>query len=613
MSDETRRSQRIKDSRIRQEEQKEKELILERERAAQRGGRDTSTVGEEESWQTGAQKVPARKKQKSLESLPANEDASAAVPPALGVFERQKLMANMPFDILVSICFQLDVADILNLARTSHFLRNSLLSTAGQSIWKSERLFMKVPIFHGWSELKFALLLFGKNCWCCDGNKSGTLDLNYRARICYICLADLAIDSGNLVQQFGELHPQLHDCTLALENKNVLKQDVEAFNRHLIYYQEEEEIILEEVKSYLAIRGKYGEEHIKQELARRGGGPASNLVKARQATLSLVYSQTSEIREALRLSNLAWWARDASATEFRLQVREVRRQEIESHVRNVMKDGEGWTDEQFVPMFLPSLHVRSSSANILSGSFKAAKFDEVMRLHFNQAWTFAFVSSDTLDTASQIIKAALLDSLSNSVALSKRDALHTYFKELAESLLPQDQTAATFLKRFDVEFFIHIPAVVFCWEAGSATLEQDISDILRAEIFPDLASRTPSTLTLEGLKAARAIHWAEGKQKSEIDLHIFKNLAQYDVDFFHRATSLFFQNEYKGERFLFTSYEDLPLGSDYYAHTSNRDYRAIMHVLNSRGLPVTTRDLEGPHAPLKRLVTRAYATLPHVG
>ncbi|KAG8982297.1 hypothetical protein FRB90_006889 [Tulasnella sp. 427] len=95
----------------------------------------------------------------------------------------------IPLDIFAEICLELAPLDLLQLGRSTHRLREILMSKDSKAIWKRSRA--NVPDLpdcpEDLSEPQYASLMFEVGCQVCD---KGTRKTEYqlRVRLCNACL-----------------------------------------------------------------------------------------------------------------------------------------------------------------------------------------------------------------------------------------------------------------------------------------------------------------------------------------------------------------------------------------------------------------------------------------
>ncbi|BGP42722.1 hypothetical protein JCM10449v2_006734 [Rhodotorula kratochvilovae] len=122
------------------------------------------------------------------------------------------LLLNLPFDILVEICRQLDLADLIHLSRTSRAFRNLLLAPSGRQLWAAVRIRDGYFVPQSMSEVAFALLIVGGDCQVCAVEGKTTTYWTFRVRMCKSCGDDRLISRTAARKKMVDLHSDALEC-----------------------------------------------------------------------------------------------------------------------------------------------------------------------------------------------------------------------------------------------------------------------------------------------------------------------------------------------------------------------------------------------------------------
>ncbi|RXW23703.1 hypothetical protein EST38_g2171 [Candolleomyces aberdarensis] len=98
------------------------------------------------------------------------------------------LLPTMPLDVLFEIFSHLSPRDLLNLARTSKMLKKTMLDPETNIVWKTVRAVYGAPEpAIGFSEPKWAAILFESNCNSCGTKNVPRVDWRIQKRLCSAC------------------------------------------------------------------------------------------------------------------------------------------------------------------------------------------------------------------------------------------------------------------------------------------------------------------------------------------------------------------------------------------------------------------------------------------
>ncbi|KAF9071193.1 hypothetical protein BDP27DRAFT_1262744 [Rhodocollybia butyracea] len=123
----------------------------------------------------------ARKKSKKSPSKPKATRTR-------GLLER--LVHDVPLDVIFEIFYYLDSEDVLRLARTSRDLRRILMSKTSEVIWRTARKNVEdlPPRPHDLNEPQYAYLLYDPYCHLCERKKRcDDVYWSFRIRCCKKC------------------------------------------------------------------------------------------------------------------------------------------------------------------------------------------------------------------------------------------------------------------------------------------------------------------------------------------------------------------------------------------------------------------------------------------
>ncbi|KAJ3873208.1 hypothetical protein F5051DRAFT_360569 [Lentinula edodes] len=109
----------------------------------------------------------------------------------LGLLER--LVKDVPLEVSLEIFCYLEPRDLLRLSRTSHELRNILMSKSSEDIWRAARQNLKgdlQPPPPDLNEPQYAYIMFEPFCHVCDRRVENVF-WSFRMRCCKECALDL--------------------------------------------------------------------------------------------------------------------------------------------------------------------------------------------------------------------------------------------------------------------------------------------------------------------------------------------------------------------------------------------------------------------------------------
>ncbi|KAK7440974.1 hypothetical protein VKT23_016751 [Stygiomarasmius scandens] len=123
----------------------------------------------------------------------------------------QKLMTEMPLEIIYEIFVCLEPLDLLRLSRCSRDLRNMLISPPSKHIWRAARrnvgeLPAPPPDLN---EFQFAKLVFDTNCQVCGYGYCDNLIWESRTRCCLKCTNKVFISRNELERKYSSDAAQL--------------------------------------------------------------------------------------------------------------------------------------------------------------------------------------------------------------------------------------------------------------------------------------------------------------------------------------------------------------------------------------------------------------------
>ncbi|KAF9464002.1 hypothetical protein BDZ94DRAFT_1257356 [Collybia nuda] len=122
------------------------------------------------------------------------------------------LLITMPLDILFEILGLLSPRDLVNLARTSKPLRETLIARHSTTVWKSARKNVGCPDCPSdFSELKWASLLFGTKCQVCSAPGVLRIDFFLRRRACVACRKSNLVVKSKFPVVFPDYDPVILD------------------------------------------------------------------------------------------------------------------------------------------------------------------------------------------------------------------------------------------------------------------------------------------------------------------------------------------------------------------------------------------------------------------
>ncbi|KAF5364868.1 hypothetical protein D9757_013041 [Collybiopsis confluens] len=116
----------------------------------------------------------------------------------------QKLVQDVPLEVILEIFCFLEPGDLLRLSRTSKELRGILMSRSTQDVWRSARENVQdlPPLPPDLNEPQYARLLEDAYCYTCKHKgRCETILWTFRARVCKGCLEGQVYDHEYLHQQ----------------------------------------------------------------------------------------------------------------------------------------------------------------------------------------------------------------------------------------------------------------------------------------------------------------------------------------------------------------------------------------------------------------------------
>ncbi|BGP50938.1 hypothetical protein JCM10450v2_006864 [Rhodotorula kratochvilovae] len=460
------------------------------------------------------------------------------------------LLLNLPFDILVEICRQLDLADLIHLSRTSRAFRNLLLAPSGRQLWAAVRIRDGYFVPQSMSEVAFALLIVGGDCQVCAAEGKPTTYWMFREDECSTAGRDLFVKS------------ELEAVSLKLQELEEDDEQTRNKNQHLRVWTTKSR------RSRASALEDGGER----------ADAVETYVEAEKERIKHVQDDVKAIEQSIKAVRTGEAVRKVEAAKAEQRAKEA----SEKARKEELKASHGWTDNHF---------------NLLAG-----------RRGMRHAWQFSRHKpkvSPSDDRAAWLVfrkkvdaKLAELDFIArNEPGWDARlRCLEGYFDTLKEELSDEVKYALP-----DFDEFKEIRAVKALWHPEDAQLD--------ASTWPDQKPLVKQVLEefdeSVRINAIRVILAAQtGKALKSLSIKAAKYpVDKYGDEFFGRITASL-------RAFSFTSYNDIESRfPDVLQHrragtkildflkegTCHRRVRAIRAVLDAAGLDeytVTTDDLK---------------------
>ncbi|KAF5368094.1 hypothetical protein D9758_004416 [Tetrapyrgos nigripes] len=127
-----------------------------------------------------------------------DKSASQRIRGRRGILQKVK---EMPLDILFETFSYLEPLDILHLARTSHDLRDLLMSRSSSSVWRNARrnIVGIPPLPFDMDEPQYANLAFDSYCHICMQPRCENILWQFRTRCCRNCITTSLVSVSDLV------------------------------------------------------------------------------------------------------------------------------------------------------------------------------------------------------------------------------------------------------------------------------------------------------------------------------------------------------------------------------------------------------------------------------
>ncbi|KAF6740993.1 hypothetical protein DFP72DRAFT_947828, partial [Ephemerocybe angulata] len=145
---------------------------------------------------------------KSGNAAPSSSKTKAAKPKRRRKF--LSLLPTMPLDILYEILSRLAPKDLLNLSRTNKLFRSTMFGNRMLNVWRAARDAFDAPEPpDGWSEQKWAGLLFEKTCQSCGQRGVVNVDWLLLRRACRTCKKEHLFYGPKLKSRFPGYDPEM--------------------------------------------------------------------------------------------------------------------------------------------------------------------------------------------------------------------------------------------------------------------------------------------------------------------------------------------------------------------------------------------------------------------
>ncbi|KAK7449719.1 hypothetical protein VKT23_013194 [Stygiomarasmius scandens] len=120
----------------------------------------------------------------------------------------QRIVTDMPLDVIFEIFLYLEPLDILRLSRTSRDLRDLLTSRSSEYIWRTARLNVEglPPLPPDLNEMQYANLAFDNFCHACGHHPCDNILWDCRLRSCLKCVSTLLDDSNEILVEYPTVH-----------------------------------------------------------------------------------------------------------------------------------------------------------------------------------------------------------------------------------------------------------------------------------------------------------------------------------------------------------------------------------------------------------------------
>ncbi|KAF6746736.1 hypothetical protein DFP72DRAFT_1076071 [Ephemerocybe angulata] len=155
-------------------------------------------------------KVSSSKRQKKSGNATASGSKAKAAAKPRRRGKDLSLLPTMPLDILYEILSQLTPKDLLNLSRTNKLFRSTMFGNQMLTVWRAARDAFDAPEPpDGWSEQKWAGLLFEKTCQSCGQRGVVNVDWLLLRRACGTCKRGHLIYGPRLKSRFPDYDPEM--------------------------------------------------------------------------------------------------------------------------------------------------------------------------------------------------------------------------------------------------------------------------------------------------------------------------------------------------------------------------------------------------------------------
>ncbi|BGP17137.1 hypothetical protein JCM10213v2_005149 [Rhodosporidiobolus nylandii] len=221
--------------------------------------------------------------------------------------KKADLLQTMPLDILVEVFSYLHPGELLSLSYTAKPYYALLTSKTAAPIWRRSRRCLELPDldFDGFSEIRYAQLVFHDRCELCDGKNEVQRDFYLRRRFCRQCRRNNYVKVRHVRKTHPHLHPLVAQVVLTTDHSPTAKWwgethyallgDLETYSAHLCELENEDDGDIEVRKLQSARRSR--------EAA--GAGSEESVVLSR---VELFVKEREGVVQKSRLGN-SWWLR----------------------------------------------------------------------------------------------------------------------------------------------------------------------------------------------------------------------------------------------------------------------------------------------------------------
>ncbi|KAF5317326.1 hypothetical protein D9611_003573 [Ephemerocybe angulata] len=155
-------------------------------------------------------KVSSSKRQKASGNAAASSSKTKAAAKPRRRGKDLSLLPTMPLDILYEILCQLTPKDLLNLSRTNKLFRSTMFGNQMLTVWRAARDAFDAPEPpDGWTEQKWAGLLFETTCQSCGKRGVVNVDWLLLRRACGTCKRAHLIYGPRIKSRFPGYDPEM--------------------------------------------------------------------------------------------------------------------------------------------------------------------------------------------------------------------------------------------------------------------------------------------------------------------------------------------------------------------------------------------------------------------